>query len=252
MKTRIPALFLLLISWVAGIGLLGQSELQGSPIPAPPVSDTVRVLFIGNSYTYYNDLPSMVERLASSEGSPSEVYAESVTAGGATLQRLWEGGGALEAIRNGGWDFVVLQEQSTRPLQDPERMHEFARAFALEINRNGAETVFFLTWARQARPETQPGLNRAYLTIARELRAKVAPVGPAWKVALDLSPEIPLHAEDGSHPTPTGSYLAACVFFGLLVDDQLACPPAADPVITQGNAAVARRAASRVLSEGRR
>lgn len=242
--------FLALVPWVVGSAVLPFPKPQVVSEIGVSVEDSVRVLFIGNSYTYYNELPSMLSTLASSESSLPQVFAEAVVVGGATLERHWEEGTATEAIRGGDWDFVVLQEQSLRPVNDPERMFEFARKFATEIRSAGADPVLFLTWARDGRPEMQVLLDRSYLTLGRELGAQVVPAGPAWEIALELSPEIPLHMDDGSHPTPTGTYLAACVFFGVLVDETTPCPPIENGEISPSDAAVARRAASRVLSGG--
>lgn len=186
----------------------------------------VRVLFIGNSYTYVNELPYLFSQLAASTPRPKQVDAEMVVAGGATLQRLWDEGNALRALRQGHWDFVVLQEQSTlgdggvingiAQINDPKAFHESARLFDSEIRKAGARTVFFLTWARQNSPEWQSKLNSAYGDIARELDALLAPVGPAWQRALHEDPKLLLYLGDKSHPTPAGSYLAACVFYAVM------------------------------------
>src|SRR5215216_2269984 len=71
----------------------------------------LHVLFIGNSYTFVNNLPRLVAALAANEARP--LQTESVTEGGATLKLHWQKGDALRAIRQGHWDYVVLQEHST-------------------------------------------------------------------------------------------------------------------------------------------
>jgi len=148
--------------------------------------------------------------------------------GGATLKRLWEEGQAVAAIKRSGWDYVVLQEQSTLgfapmvnglpTIADPKVFQEYARLFDAEIKKTGAQTVFYLTWARQNAPETQAQLSAAYQAIANELKAKLAPVGLAWAAALEQNPGLALHREDKSHPTPAGTYLAACVFYATLYE----------------------------------
>ena len=134
-------------------------------------------------------------------------------------------------------------------------MFEYARLLHQEINKQGARTVFYLTWARQDIPEMQAGadpltspryaramyqisgaaktidletwcaqrrsglaggLNGAYFDIAQELKAEVAPVGMAWQRALQTDASRVLHMSDKSHPNPSGSYLAACVFYATL------------------------------------
>jgi hypothetical protein len=139
-----------------------------------------------------------------------------VVRGGATLKMHWEEGNAVKVLQEGKWDYVVLQEQSTLPITDPETMHKFARLFDAEIKKAGAQTIFHLTWARQHQPENQAKLNDAYFTIARELHALVAPVGLAWQKAFKEDASLIFHTEDKSHPNAAGSYMAASVFYALI------------------------------------
>ena len=113
----------------------------------------------------------------------------------------------------GGWDIVVLQEHSIRPVQDTPKMFQAVGILQGLIMPSGAQTVLYMTWARQNFPEMQAGLARVYNAVAQEIGARVAPVGLAWEAALAADPALVLHIEDKSHPTPLGSYLAACVFY---------------------------------------
>jgi hypothetical protein len=187
------------------------------PSLAPTSRKPLRVLFIGNSYTYFNGgLGTLVQSLASAvKGGRAFEFVE-VTKGGQTLEGHWNDGKALAQIRKGGWDYVVLQEHSLRPLLDREKMYTYARKFDAEIRKAGAKTVFFETWARKNRPEMQSGLDRAYSGIAREVTATLAPAGLAWQAALKDKPGFALHIGDLSHPTPAGSYLNACVIYETL------------------------------------
>jgi hypothetical protein len=102
----------------------------------------------------------------------------------------------------------------------PALLHWGVRLFDGEIKRRGARTVLFLTWSRKAEPEQQADLNHAYDSVAREIGAILAPVGPAWQKARLQNPEIELYAKDGSHPSPLGSYLAASVIVQTLFLDR--------------------------------
>jgi hypothetical protein len=177
----------------------------------------LRVLFIGNSYTFFNGgMGTLVQSLASAVKDGRRLEYVEVTKGGQTLEGHWAEGKALAEIRKGGWDFVVLQEHSLRPLQDREKMFAYAKRFDAEIRKVGARTVFYETWARKNRPEMQTLLDQAYGGIAKEVAAVVAPAGLAWQAALKVRPELSLHIADLSHPTPAGSYLNACVFYETL------------------------------------
>lgn len=177
----------------------------------------IRVLFIGNSYTYVNNLPQMIADLAQAAGGATIEYDTHVV-GGATLELHWNDGTALAKIKQGNWDFVVLQEQSQRPIFDRDAMNTYARLFATAIHEVNAIPLFYMTWARQNAPQTQTDLSRAYMAITREVHGEVAPVGLAWQASLKQYPQLVLHQADGSHPDPTGSYLAACVFYASIFD----------------------------------
>ncbi len=222
---------------------------------APDGDPRLKVLFIGNSYTSVNELPSLVQALAVAGGQ--RIETDEYVPGGYTFEQHAGDKKALEKIREKKWDVVVLQEQSLFPILNWESMHKYARILHEEISKQGAKTVFYLTWARQdipqmqtgADPATSPeyasamfqlvgqnkpadfealckrhrlglagGVNGAYFDIATELNAAVAPVGIAWKKALAADPSLVLHQADKSHPNAQGSYLAACVFYATLFD----------------------------------
>jgi hypothetical protein len=209
------ALLSLLVSLVAPS--FAADRIAG-PAAAPPVKAApvkpLRVLFIGNSYTFYNGgMGSLVQSLANSAKNPRRFEFVEVTKGGQSLEGHWKDGKALGEIRKGNWDYVVLQDHSLRPIEDRTKMYQFARMFDAEIRKTGAKTVFYETWARKNKPDTFANIIQAYTGLAKELSATVAPAGLAWQKVLTANPNLPLHIADLSHPTPAGSYLNACVFY---------------------------------------
>jgi len=169
-----------------------------------------RVLFIGNSYTFINGgLDKQLQGLAPS--TETKVLA----LGGYTLERHWNDGNALAIIREGKWDYVVLQEQSQVPVLNRSKFFEFAQKFDEEIRRVGARTILLMTWERPDSKNvgvTTDGLASAYTALGRELRVSVAPAGLAFAQSLRERPELILNMPDG-HPTVEGTYLAACVLY---------------------------------------
>ena len=176
-----------------------------------------RILFIGNSFTARNDLPGLIAHLAGLRGQTIEHRL--ISAGGASLRAHWNAGEALKAIKEGRFDYVVLQEQSTLPIKNAKRMHESVRLFDEVIKAAKSKTVLYMTWARQHAPESQQAITDAYTRIGRELDATVIPVGHVWQAFLRKHDLPVLHDKDGSHPTLAGSYLGACVFLGLLLKE---------------------------------
>jgi len=188
-------------------------------------AEPLRVLFIGNSYTYVNNAPQIFAQLARAALPGRQVEAGMAAVGGATLVSLWEHSDALRVLRSSKWDYVVLQENSLLGggLRDgkfvvnaPSLFDWGVRLFDTEIRRAGARTVLLLTWSRRGEPDQQQDLDYAYDSVARELGAVLAPVGPAWKRAREQDPGLELYAKDGSHPSPLGSYLLACVVLSSL------------------------------------
>lgn len=174
---------------------------------------SLKVLFIGNSYTYYNNLPGMISQLVASSDESRQLDTRMIAVGTKTLEWHYGNPETLDAIRQADQDIVVLQEHSMRPVEDRDKMFEYASKLDGEIKSYGARTVLYLTWARKHIPEMQEGLTDAYFSLARTLGARVAPVGIAWQKALKTNPALKLHKRDNSHPALPGSYLAACVFY---------------------------------------
>jgi len=195
----------------------------------------VRILFVGNSYTYYNNMPAIAEALYESSGTGQVDVGMLVQAG----QRLSDAAGPrmpelLRMMMGGRWDYVVLQEQSTlggryldgRPvLGDSTSFHESVRALDRAIRDAGARTVLLVTWANAAAPEQQGEITRAYESIGEEVGAIVVRAGPAWADVLRNHPGIRLHQPDGSHPNENGSYLTACVLLSTLFGADLSSMP---------------------------
>ena len=207
-----PAVALVALVVLAPVNNVPASAAEPSQEPPP-----LAVLFLGNSYTYCNDLPGMLAALAETAGT-RKIETAQHTPGAYRFEQHFLDGKAVQMIAKRKWDAVVLQEQSLLPVLNPQLMHEYARKLHAEIAKQGARTVFFLTWARQNKPQMQQALNDAYFAIAKELKAEVAPVGVAWQRALAAEPKLDLYAKDGSHPSVQGTYLAACVFYATLLN----------------------------------
>lgn len=197
--------------------------LSCGPVRCGNDDDCLRILFVGNSYTYANDLPTMFSELARSGGHKVEVSI--VAEGGFTLADHVNSAQFSEALTSNQWDYVVLQEQSQIPSIKASRtqsMYPAARELVQQIRATSAQPIFFETWAhRGGFPENglptyegmQYEINQGYKQIASELGVRIAPVGLVWFRALQANPDLQLWQEDGSHPTEQGTYLAACVFY---------------------------------------
>jgi hypothetical protein len=189
--------------------------LAASPSPAAPPDGALRILFIGNSLTYFNDLPGMVAALAAGAGKPTP-FCRSAVHGGYSLEDHWVQGDALRAIESGRWDFVVLQQGPSSEEDGRDVLRRFARRFAPSIRKSGATAALYMVWPGVTQPRSFGAVSDTYRIAARDVGGIFIPAGDAWRIALAKAPGIPLYLPDGFHPTPAGSYLAALVFAGTL------------------------------------
>lgn len=202
----------LLVVSLALVGVqIRAAEPKDSAAGAP-----IKVLFIGNSLTFYNKLPDMTKYLAAHAAKPLEMEVDSHTVGGAKMEKHWKDGEALKKIQKGGWTYVVLQGLSTEAVSDKEGLFKHIRLFDAEIKKTGAKTLLYMTWALQKTPKDQPAITAAYYEIGKEIGARVIPVGVARESVLKAKPDAPIYVPDGKHPTPQGTYLAACLFYAML------------------------------------
>ncbi|KAF0246178.1 MAG: hypothetical protein FD180_920 [Planctomycetota bacterium] len=222
-RTLAIVALLALLGGVAWILVRFSAGGAGTDRPAGSFADrkhVLKVLFIGNSYTYVNDLPGTVEALAKASGQDPRLQVQGMTAGGATLQVHWDSNAAA-AIRDTDWNYVVLQEQSLTPLSESGRdtlFFPYARKFHEVIQARGAKSLFYMTWKWPDSKTPQESLTQPYLDITRELGAQVAPAGMALELVLKRNPEFQFYADKGGHPTPAGTYLVACTFFAAIYD----------------------------------
>lgn len=201
---------------------------NGSPAVWPyVVTSAQKILFIGNSYTFYNDMPTLFENIATAAGA--EVTVEKITAGSQSLKN-WanpktDDGARVEAAltASSDYDIIVLQEKSTSPVNDDYRYFvSGAKALAARINETQENCRIFLyeTWGSPAYAgsyggsvqEMESRLRSAYDTVAEKIGATVSYAGKAFTYTYENHTDINLYnADDKNHPSYEGSYLAACV-----------------------------------------
>ena len=211
------------------VGLMGLLLLVGGCGPShwTQTEEKVRVLFIGNSYTFFNDMPEMFASLVREGGYDVEV--QTVAKGGLTLADHAVSSETQKRIAEGAWNYIVLQEQSIIPAVEQRRKVEMVAAaeeLVNQINAVDAQPLFFMTWGRRNGLSEvgfddfiamQRQLEVGYSEIAQTLDAAVVPVGLAWQQGLEEDATLNLWDSDGSHPSLEGSYLTACVFYAFIV-----------------------------------
>ena len=194
---------------------------------------TRKVLFVGNSYTEVNNLPQTVSQIAASVGDT--LTWQSNTPGGCTFQQHCTNR-SMELICGGGWDAVVLQEQSQLPSFPQEQVEvevfPYARWLVDSIYAHNpcCEPMFYMTWGRKNGDAgnapyfpvlgTYEGMDsmlcERYTYMATEYDAALCPVGRVWRYLREHYRDIELYQQDDSHPSVAGTYAAACAFYVML------------------------------------
>jgi len=211
------------VPWLALLAL--SAALSATPDSAPAF--TLRVLFVGNSLTYSNDLPATVERVAVAAGG--RIVTGAVTAPGAALEDHWRAGTALQAIRAGGWDVVVLQQGPSSLPDNRRTLRQWTRRFARPIRAAGARPALLMVWPSVSRGSAFDGVRAAYAAAAEAVDGILLPAGEAWRTARERSPELALYGPDGFHPSRLGTLLAALVVVERLTGRLPADPSVALP-----------------------
>eukprot|EP00164_Ancoracysta_twista_P019642 GFYU01034654.1.p1 GENE.GFYU01034654.1~~GFYU01034654.1.p1 ORF type:complete len:317 (-),score=54.95 GFYU01034654.1:17-967(-) len=177
-----------------------------------------KALFLGNSFTKWNGLAEQIQSLL--ESGPTDVRLKEymqITPGGCSLKTHLNK--SSDAISDQPWQWIVLQEQSTKPIKSQGKFFEASKDMCdmIRSRQSKVKIIFYMTWPRaNANEEDSELLLSSYETIARETSSLLAPVGRAWIAVRRSHPDINLYAADGSHPSPLGTYLAALVFYSVL------------------------------------
>lgn len=197
---------------------------------------TKKVCFLGNSYTYVNDLPKLIDSIANRDGN--DLIKDQNTPGGHTLNQHSTNAISLSKIASDEWDYVVLQDQSQWPSfpYDQTSISVYPKAKILCDSIRSANQcaipLFYNTWGREVGDSQWDSINTfvkmnnrlysAYSFMAEDNSGKLSPVGIGFRKVYDDLTGVVAHADlysgDGSHPSIFGSYLAACIFYNVIFD----------------------------------
>lgn len=228
----------LLFFLVLGLSLFAVNA-QVSALPKVTMKqqspDSVRILWIGNSFTFYNDVPQMVENMGTKNNIP--ISTTRVLKGGEKFSGHLQNPQLHALLEKGSWDYVVLQEFSSTPAYSTKYVAENILPYAAEIDSLAkryspdVNTVYYMTWGHKngntrqtpyplddTYEKMQERILTTYTDMAYENGGVLAPVGVAWRNIRRNYPDIELYIEDNFHPSLAGSYLAANTLFATMVN----------------------------------
>lgn len=181
--------------------LAGRADAQASPF---------RVLFVGNSLTYSNDLPASVAAMPCLTDGRT-IKAESIVAADTSLDDHVGRGAVAARLRRNRWDLVVLQQGPSALDESRRQLLASVRELTPLIRSAGARPALFMVWPSLQRSDDRDRVSDSYRLAAAAVDAVLLPVGDAWRAALARDPSLRLYGGDGYHPSRLGSELAALV-----------------------------------------
>jgi hypothetical protein len=187
--------------------------------------DRLHVLFIGNSLTYTNDLPAIVEALA--RANQKRFIYQSITYPNLSLEDHWNRGEARKMIESDKWDVVVLQQGPSSLDESRQLLIDYTRRFDKVIRATKAKTALYMVWPAESRSKDFDRVIESYRLAAEDVHGLLLPVGAAWREGWMRDPKLALYSEDRFHPSVAGSYLAALVIYEKLFNQ----PPATLPAV---------------------
>lgn len=201
--------------------LLGLAACSHSPVevpnngPLPQPANGHRILFIGNSLTYVNDVPGLVAEFAKECGDT--VYTKSVAYPNFALIDHINEGTALNVLASAHWDYVVLQQGPTTLGINRDSLILWTRMFDPYIRAAGARPALYMVWPDSSHLNLMSSVHDSFAMAADAVNGLFLPAGDAWTIAWESSPGIALYGPDNFHPSILGSTLAALVITERLV-----------------------------------
>lgn len=213
----------------SGDGAFDFNQTLSLKIPEPAAGESPRILFVGNSHTYSNDLPTIFSQMAEAMGHGSDV--QELTQGAYTLTEFADPEDELGAVLNQKlteeqWDFIILQENTNDAFATPqETMLPAASSLDEKIRAAGGQTALLMTWSPKdgasifSLNDVQTILSQNLIDVSSTLDSLLIPGGVAFMRCMEQYPQIELWAEDGMHPSLEGSYLASCVAYAVIFQE---------------------------------
>jgi hypothetical protein len=176
----------------------------------------IRILFIGNSLTYTNDLPAMVAQIGKLDGV--EIGYKSIVTGGYSLEDHWKEGYAQQNITSGNYDFVVLQQGPSALPESQALLRTYVEKFVAVAKGTKTKTLLYMVWPSGDRSFDLDNVIYSYTQAAANTGSLLAPAGLAWKNAWKINSALTLYGGDNFHPSVMGSLLAALTVYGTIAN----------------------------------
>lgn len=191
---------------------------KSKPQPGQPVvivNDSVnRILFIGNSLTYTNNLPDIIAGIGRDSGV--EIRTKMIAYPNYALEDHWNDGQIQVLIATGQYDFVVLQQGPSSQADGRAMLMDYGARIKTLCNQYNAKLAFYMVWPAMTNFHTFDGVIKNYSDAAAATNSLLCPVGQVWKNHFSATGDYSYYGPDEFHPSLKGSECAARVIFQAL------------------------------------
>ena len=173
----------------------------------------IKVLFVGNSFTYFYNLPQVVSSMAKTQ--KIHIETRQSTVGGSNLEQHWKsekGTKTRYLLENKKWDYVVFSNHSLSAINTPKSFLEYGKKFADLTREKGAEPIFMITWAYKSNPLMQVEITKMYKKLSKITKSDYVPCGSLFTKSREKRPDLNLF-DDDKHPSSNGTYLLGLSFY---------------------------------------
>ncbi|WP_394750617.1 SGNH/GDSL hydrolase family protein [Spongiimicrobium salis] len=167
----------------------------------------ISILFLGNSLTYTNDLPVLVQKSAKERGI--RISTKMVAFPNYAIADHWSENKVQNLIASGKYDYVILQQGPSSQKEGREMLIEYGKKYSALCARYDTKLAYFMVWPSRNYYRTFDGVIQNYSDAARINKALLLPVGKVWKQYFDKNQTYDYYGFDQFHPSLLGSTIAA-------------------------------------------
>jgi hypothetical protein len=191
-----------------------EPAIEPNAVSYVPGQKSLRILYLGNSLTYSNDLPALVAELASMDGVT--ITYKMMAPGGVSLEDHWNAGEAQIEMSMHEYDLIVGQQGPSALPESQVLLKQYAARFSDECRKLEVPWSLYMVWPAESRIFDLDNVIYSYTQAAKSTSATLFPAGLAWKYAWQTHPDLPLYGSDRFHPSVMGSVLAAMTIYAVL------------------------------------
>lgn len=169
--------------------------------------EEVKILYIGNSLTYSNNLPKLVEKEALKIGFT--VSSTTIAKPNYALIDHWREGNIQKLIKSEGFDYVIVQQGPSSQSEGRKMLIEDGQKIVDLSNKHGSVVCFYMVWPSRQYFQTFDDVIKSHKMAAKLSASKLIPVGEVWQEYIDTTGSYDYYGPDGFHPSPKGSQVAA-------------------------------------------